>query len=69
VYLPRGFDGGEGWSGFCGHFMASGAHVYTQGDPEYYYEPAEAGEAKVVTVEAVVGKVAKVAAEAEIARL
>ena len=38
VYLPRGFDGGEGWNGYCGHFMASGAHVYTMGDPRYYYE-------------------------------
>ena len=38
VYLPRGFDGGEGWNGYCGHFMASGAHVYTMGEPRYYYE-------------------------------
>ena len=38
VYLPRGFDGGKGWNGYCGHFFASGAHVYTMGDPSYYYE-------------------------------
>ena len=37
VYLARG----PGL--WCGNLFASGAHTYTYGDPEYYYEAAGQG--------------------------
>ena len=32
IYIARGVPGG------CGRIFGSGAHVYTMGDPEFYYE-------------------------------